>query len=102
MDEETIERIKNNDPELKHVVINRFNLIGNFDYEAVGRCIGENTSIEHLVLESFDWISLLDAGTTTDWDKFFMVISRSSSIQRIGFMSCYVEGPVLNFSVHGA
>lgn len=25
-----------------------------------------------------------------------MVISRSSSIQRIGFMSCYVEGPVLN------
>ncbi|KAL7476174.1 hypothetical protein ACHAW6_006156 [Cyclotella cf. meneghiniana] len=105
--EGTVEQIRRNDPNLTILVLKLNDLANinlNVPYGAIGHYIGQNTSIQEILLRDYrpPHAQNEDHGDcpffripAQDREAFFAGISRSPTAKTIAFNACSLEGPIL-------
>ncbi|KAL7476568.1 hypothetical protein ACHAW6_002422 [Cyclotella cf. meneghiniana] len=103
----TLERIRRLDPQYDAVAlcprdIKNANVVGHLG--EVGRCIGENTSINHLTISKYDYYDPqheidrdcpLSGLSAREYEAFFEGVSKSRSIKSIRCNNCCLGGHIL-------
>ncbi|KAL7516562.1 hypothetical protein ACHAWX_001562 [Stephanocyclus meneghinianus] len=103
----TLDRIRTLDPQYDAVVlcprdIKNANVVGHLG--ELGRCIGENTSINHLTISKYDYYDPqheidrdcpLSGLSAREYEAFFEGVSKSRSIKSIRCNNCCLGGHIL-------